>query len=310
MRADSRQYKGSASWRTLRSILADRFALALDHIPTETWLDWRGHRVHVDRYTPDEEAKGTLILVHGAGGHGRVLAPLGQLAVDLGWEAIAPDLPGYGLTHVRRGWKADYAEWPELIADLASGTEGPVVLMGLSVGGMTAVRAAQLAPKVSGVIATTLIDLADRETFVHAARWPWLGRLSLLLMRLPFLFDRLAFPLWVVTPLNKMTGDAALRRWFSRNRLIGQRWVSGRFFRTLHQHGHDFPNLTMHCPLLLVHPGADAWTPTSMSMPAFETASQPKHLSILSNGSHMPVEEPGRSELTAEVALFLEKIAD
>ena len=309
MPADRPQYEGSASWRSLCSILAARFGLALDHRPMETWLDWQGHHVHLDRYTPDTAAKGTLILVHGAGGHGRLLAPLGQLAVTLGWNVIAPDLPGYGLTQVRRGWKADYAEWPKLIADLACETKGPVVLMGLSVGGMTALRAAQLAPTVSGVIATTLIDLADRETFVHAARWPWLGRLSLLLMRLPLLFDRLAFPLWIVTPLTKMTGDTVLRRWFIRDRLIGRRWVSGRFFRTLHQYRPDFPGMALHCPLLLVHPGADAWTPLSMSMPAYDAATQPKRLRSLSNGSHMPVEEPGRSELEGEVSQFLEAIA-
>ena len=31
---------------------------------------------------------------------------------------------------------------------------------------------------VAGVIATTLLDLADPATFASAARWEWLGRLS------------------------------------------------------------------------------------------------------------------------------------
>jgi hypothetical protein len=47
--------------------------------------------------------------------------------------------------------------------------------MGLSVGGMTATFAAEIARKVDGVIATTLLDMGDPETFEKTARWQWPG---------------------------------------------------------------------------------------------------------------------------------------
>lgn len=300
-------YAGSADWIEYRRILIERFGIALRGEPDERWMNWHGHCLHLDVHEPVGEPRGTLILVHGAGGHGRLLAPLGQHAASLGWRAIVPDLPGYGLTVVRPGWREDYAEWPECVADLAHGARGPALLLGLSVGGMTAVRAAQLAPSVAGVIATTLIDLSDPTTFVAAARWRWLGQLSLISMRCaPWLMDRLPLPLWLVTPLRAMTRDPDLQGWFVREPLIGRRLVRGRFFRSLHQYRPPKTDLALPCPLLLVHPGADAWTPTAMSLPAFEAMPTPKRLRLLTNGSHLPLETPAWIEFCAAVGEFLD----
>jgi len=304
------RYAGSEGWLAYRRILAERFGVGIEREPHERWVDWGGHRLHVDAHEPDGVPRGTLILVHGAGGHGRLLAPLGELAAGLGWRALAPDLPGYGLTQVRAGWREDYAEWPACVADVARAADGPVVLLGLSVGGMTALRAAQLEPDVAGVIATTLIDLAEPETFVAAARWRWLGRLSLFAVRrAPWLIDRLPLPLGLATPLGAMTTDPALRDWFAREPLIGRRIVRGRFFRTLHRHRPARRDLALPCPLLLVHPGADAWTPTAMSLPAYRAVPGPKRLRVLSNGAHLPAEAPAWAELCGEVAGFLNGIA-
>lgn len=66
-----------------------------------------------------------------------------------------------------------------MVAALADRTEGPVVLRGLSVGGMPAVLAARAASDVRGVIVTTLLDMGDPAVFARAARWRWLGVASL-----------------------------------------------------------------------------------------------------------------------------------
>ena len=303
-------YAGSPAWIRYRRILSERFNIKLRNEPDERWLDWQGHRLHLDVHEPQGKPRGTLILVHGAGGHGRLLAPLGEHIASLGWRAVAPDLPGYGLTIVRKGWRENYAEWPEFLAELTEMSEGPVVLLGLSVGGMTALRAAQLSPKAKGIIATTLVNLSEPETFVAVARWRWLGRLSLLCMRLtPWLMDRLPLPLGLVTPLEAMSSDPALQRWFKSEPLIGQRIVRGRFFRSLHQYSPPRPDFALHCPLLLVHPGADTWTPTAMSLPVFDAVPTPKRLQVLSNGSHMPAETPAWAELCIEVRAFLDAIS-
>jgi alpha-beta hydrolase superfamily lysophospholipase len=64
----------------------------------------------------------------------------------------------------------------------------------------------------------------------------------------------------------------------------------------------------MVTPLLLVHPGADAWTPTELSLPTFERFGGPKTFVRLSNGSHLPLETPAWDELARALGTFLETL--
>lgn len=302
-------YETSPSWTQYRDILQTSFAICIERTPRETWRKIRGHDVHVDVWEAEGPAKGTLILVHGGGGNGRVLAPFCDLVAGLGWRALAPDLPGYGLTRPAPSYRGDYGEWPAVVAELADETEGPVVLMGLSVGGMTAAFAAEEAREVDGVIATTLLDLGDPALLVPAARWRWLGWMSLLGFRLmPWLTDRLSMPLWLSVPMGAMSSDARMNAYFGSDPLLGKLWVPLRFFRTIH--ARKTTRLEPRCPLLLVHPGADTWTPTEMSRPAFDRVHGPKELVELSNGAHLPLEHPAFGELKAHISRFLEKLGD
>lgn len=301
-------FNSSPSWRRYREILAADFGLHLTEQPAEIRRHLLGHDIRLDTWTPEGAPRGTLILVHGGGGHGRILAPFAEPAAALGWRVIAPDLPGFGLTRPARGWRGDYADWPRVIAALAAGEPGPVVLLGASMGGMTAVHAAMQARGVAGVIATTLLDLTDPSVFAGVARWRWLGRLSLLSARLaPALLDRLVLPLRLAAPLRAMSSSPALQRYFSTDRELGRRPVSARFWRTAHAYRPG--PLRLACPLLLVHPGADTWTPTALSRRTLETIeAQEKRFVELPDGAHLPVEQPALDALMAEVAAFLKGV--
>jgi pimeloyl-ACP methyl ester carboxylesterase len=304
-----KSFGNDPSWTRYRDILAQAFGITFDLEPVERHRQVRGHTIRYDEWLPREPPRGTLILVHGGGGNGRIVAPGALPALAAGWRVLAPDLPGYGLTEPAPKFDWEYAEWPAVIAEMADDEElGPVVLMGLSMGGLTAVSAAQTSKRVRGIIATTLIDLSDAQTFLRVARWRWLGWLSLKMMTLaPWLFDRLVLPLSLVTPLGAMSSDPAMQAYFRRDRLIGRRWVSARFFRTLHQY--RLANFRLACPLLLVHPGADLWTPTALSMPVFERIEGPKRFVALSNGAHLPAETPAFAELGRAMQTFLGEIA-
>ncbi len=301
-------YEGSPSWLRYRALLADRFSVRFEREPVETWTFIRGHEVHIDDWRPDTPEKGTLILVHGAGGNGRILAPFAAFAAGLGWRVLAADLPGYGLTKPAETFRWDYDEWPAVVAQLADESAGPVVLQGLSLGGMTALFAAQTSRNVSGVIATTLLDMGDPAIFMRAARWHWLGLASLIGFRMmPWIVDHVTMPLWLIAPMNKMTADAAMRRYFSTDPLLGRLKVPSRFFRTIH--ARKATAMTLRCPLLLIHPGADAWTPTALSRSAFERIDAPKRLRVLTNGSHLPLEQPAFQELEEDIRSFLAAVA-
>jgi alpha-beta hydrolase superfamily lysophospholipase len=103
-----------------------------------------------------------------------------------------------------------------------------------------------------------------------------------------------------------MTADPELQRWFLEDPLLGRLRVPLRFLRTLHRTG--LAEETLPCPLLLVHPGADAWTPVELSRRTFDRLRGRKRLRVLTNGSHLPVERPAYDELEAEFAGFLAMI--
>lgn len=297
-------YEGSLSWSRYRDILADRFNIHFKCEPVETWTSIRGHEVHIDEWQPEGRKKGTMILVHGAGGNGRILAPFAAFAAKLGWRVLAPDLPGYGLTKPADDFRWDYGEWPAVIADMADECAGPVVLMGLSLGGMTAVLAAEASRNVSGVVVTTLLDMGNPGVFIRAARWPWLGLATLIGFRLmPGIVDRLAMPLWFIAPMRKMTANPAMRAYFSTDPLLGRLRVPSRFFRMIH--ARKATSIRLRCPLLLAHPGADDWTPTVLSKPTYDRIEGEKRLRELTNGSHLPLEQPALRELQDEVSAFL-----
>lgn len=303
-----RYFRDSPSWTTYRAILAEDFGISLSCEPDESFHVVRGHRVRIDEWPAVGVAKGTLLLGHGGGGHGRILAPLAEPMARQGWRVLAPDLPGYGLTKPAEGYRGEYAEWPAVLSEIAAAEPGPVVIMGASMGGLTALLAAQGNPNVAGVVATTLLDLSDRDAFIRASRWKWLGRLSIFCMTAtPWLFDRTVLPLSLVAPLAAMSGNKRMQAYFRDDPLIGASWKAARFFRTAHQH--RLQTWVLGCPLLLLHPGQDTWTPTELSLRVFEKLQAPKRYVQLSNGSHLPVEAPAYGELIAELGRFLEEIA-
>jgi len=150
-------FRNSPSWTNYRAILAEEFGILLTTEPEECYRVIRGHNVRIDQWSPSGLEKGTLILVHGGGGNGRILAPLAEPFAQRGWKVLAPDLPGYGLTRPKPVYTGEYAEWPAVISEMADAELGPTVLIGLSMGGLTALMAAQMSRNVSGVIATTLL---------------------------------------------------------------------------------------------------------------------------------------------------------
>src|ERR1700723_896030 len=93
----NRDYQHHWGWRRYQPHLPARFRLTDGELPSEERWSWEGLAVHLDRY----ELPGaplTIVGLHGGGGYGRLMAPIGVLARRLGFEAVLPDLPGYGLT--------------------------------------------------------------------------------------------------------------------------------------------------------------------------------------------------------------------
>lgn len=303
-----KKYDRTQSWIEYRDILRGRFGFDLSIEPTETMTSIRGHSLHIDVWEPASPAKGTIIIIHGAGGNGRIVGAISSFVTEQGWRVIAPDLPGYGLTIPSCNFDWDYAEWPAVLAELIDATDGKVVLFGTSLGGFTALAAAQAAKShVDGVIVTTLLDMSIPKVFQATARWLWLGRVSLLAFRLfPWFIDRIVLPLWLIAPLNAMSADTKMQTYFKNDALIGRLWVPLRFFRTLTAFKVD--NLDLPCSLLVVHPGNDRWTAPALSSLTFDRINTEKEFLVLSCGSHLPAEPKALMEMKCAISSYLSKI--
>ncbi|MFC9392042.1 alpha/beta hydrolase [Streptomyces sp. NPDC057027] len=118
----------------------------------------------MDRY-PNPAAKAKVVLHHGVGTNGRQMSLiLGAPLAKRGFETVALDNLGYGLTQVRPGSTPSYDDWVDLVVDsLAqeqSRDDRPIVLYGLSAGGMLTYHVAAKAPRgtLRGIVGMTFLD--------------------------------------------------------------------------------------------------------------------------------------------------------
>lgn len=304
-----RYYRDSNHWSEYKQLLAAHARLMLDGPTSEYYLSYQKYHLHIDEWQPEGTPKGTAVLIHGGGGNGRILAPFAQVIRDSGWRVIAPDLPGFGLTQSQTSTPLELNDWLEAIDSILKEHEGIKVLFGLSLGGLTAVNAAQRNSCVRGVFATTLLDMSQDSSFIRAARWPSLGRLTLLGFHfIPTILRKLSIPLKIAAPFERMSTIRPLQAYFESQPLIGNRWVNIGFFHSLYRQHLD--TITALSNLWLVHPGEDTWTPIELSTDTLHRLTGRKKLITLSNGSHLPLEEPAYSELKAHITAFLEDVTD
>lgn len=184
MALDSRSYRQNRTWLRYQPFFPERLRLTPEHLPEESWWSWRGMNLHLDRYKA-LDAPATVILLHGAGGYGRMLGPYGRLLQLHGYEVVAPDLPGYGLSQVPDALFT-YEQWVNCVTDLVRAEKEragrPVVLLGASIGGYLAYLAAAAGAPVAAVIATTLADPRLAQVRDQFARSRLLSRIGVPLM--------------------------------------------------------------------------------------------------------------------------------
>jgi pimeloyl-ACP methyl ester carboxylesterase len=61
------------------------------------------------------------------------------------------------------------------------------------------------------------------------------------------------------------------------------------------------------CPVVLLHPAIDPWTPLALSEKTFHKLPSTKKLVVLEGAGHYPYEEPGVSQMIREISTFFKK---
>jgi len=308
---EARSYTDVSNWRDYEAELPAAFQPAGEH-PEEEWFNWRDIAVHVDRLAaPDAPLK--LLLVHGIGGYGRIVLGFGAPYRPQLCEVIAPDLPGYGLTCAPTS-RFSFSAWTACLQDLIEAElrrDGrPVVLFGLSLGGMLAYHVACTA-RVQGVIATAFVDMMDAEVAVGVSRFVRLSRLTLPLVKsAPAFMKTLRFPAPLLSKVYAISNNPKLSRLAVNDPYGGGNSVPISFLQSIMETPPAIaPEQFGRCPVLLVHPGADRMTDIAFSRRFFDRLGAPKRMVILNGAGHWPIEDPGATQMRESVKSFLEQVA-
>lgn len=307
-------YRTEVYWKQYQAFFPEHARVSADNAPVESYFSWRGAEIHLDRF-PSSTSPLTVLLIHGGGGYGRMLAPIGALLQRAGYDVVAPDLPGYGLSSAPAAL-IRYDAWVELLCELVvelhAQTNRPVVLCGASLGGYLAYLVAARLDKgrVAGIMATTL---ADPRTSLVKRQFARNRAVLAMMPMMPLasaLLGGLKLPIKWFTRMHAMSNNTGLNRVVAADPFGGGRWVPIHFMQSIFSVRPDKePELFDHCPILLLHPGDDRWTGVASSQQFLDRVAGPKRLVVLDNCGHFPIEEPGFGQLEIEALGFLAGLA-
>ncbi len=305
-------YEATRPWREIQGFLPEENRISPENRPEEAWWEWKDNRIHMDRY-PAPLSAIRIILLHGVGGNGRLLSFMALPLHRAGYEVIAPDLPGYGLNRMR-DTRFTYDHWIGMIEDLVEAERArdgrPVVLFGMSAGGMLAYQVACLHEGVIGLIATCVLDQRVAEVREGSAITPLMGRVAVPLLKfLNATVPAMRFPMKMVARMRAIVNNDGLLRLMLRDRTASGAGVPVSFLNTLMTTSPAIePEYFSRCPFLLVHPEKDLWTPVGLSRLFFDRLACEKKLLLLENAGHFPIERPGIEQMEEAVLEFLSGI--
>ena len=280
----------------------------------EEWRRIEGFDGHLDRW-PAPGARAKILMLHGGGGHGRLVGLLAWRLALLGFECLCPDLPGYGLTAGRRKSSVRYDDWREAAAGLMEEERargGALFVYGLSMGGMLAYDAVVMTGKADGLIASCFLDPTRKDVRRSVVRWPWMaGLIDPLFAITPRFLDGLAIPMALVGNMKAISNDKAVSDAILADPLAGGNAVPASFLRTWLQAPPLAPPESFDaCPVLMVHPAADRWTDVSVSDDFFAQLDVTKRRVLLENCGHLPIEAPGVDQHDHAIAEFVGAIVE
>lgn len=309
-------YQQQQAWQKIQQFFPVEWQIPADHLPQEEWWSWQDHQVHLDRY-PNPQAKIKVILFHGVGTNGRQMSMLLAHPLALrGYETIAIDLPGYGLTQVKQGAQITYDDWVDIGSDLIDAElakdQRPIVLYGLSAGGMLSYHVAAKNRKVKAIVGMTFLDTHDQDVRDQVARNGLMSRVAMpvnhLAAKTPL--QHIKVPMRWVSKMNSLVNNKEALQVFLKDKSSAGNSVSIQFLDSyLHYRPEISPENFTICPILLTQPAQDRWTPLALSTPFLNRITQvPVKTVILEQAGHYPLEQPGLNQMVQYIDDFYRSI--
>lgn len=302
-------WEDEGAWRAIYAALPKDLAPPRPYAVQEEWRRIAGFDVHVDRWIAPS-ARARVLLLHGGGGHGRLLGPYAWSLALHGFECLCPDLPGYGLTRTPNKSKLVYDHWREVAAGLIEAERrrgGALFVFGLSMGGMLAYDAVTMAGAAEGLIATCFLDPTRKAVRRAVVRRPWMARfVDPMLRSAPRSLNGLMVPMSLAGNMKAIANFPALSAAIAADPRAGGNSMPAGFLRSwLESPPLSPPESFDICPVLMVHPEDDRWTDVSISDGFFDLLPVMKRRVLLRGAGHFPVERPGVEQMDAAIANFI-----
>ena len=311
--SDRFSYSRQQAWQLLQCFLPSAYQLNEQTQPQECFWPWRSHQIHIDHY-PRPSAAAKIILVHGVGTNGRQMSLiLGHPLAEAGYETIALDFPGYGLSQNPDHKAIVYDDWVAVLSDFIaheqSKDERPIFLFGLSAGGMLCLHSVLQQAQVKGIIGLSFLDQRYISVKKGCMRFSQLSALGLPLLQLcaqtPLKYLRL--PMRLVSKMYALSNDPKALQCMLQDRSSAGNAMSLQFLHSYLNYVPQADLAQLQIPVLMAQPELDRWTPLALSLPALQQLSQPYDLVILPQGGHYPTEEAALDELKHSSLSFIEK---
>lgn len=306
-------YDDYPNWREFQNYFPKDFRITEGSEPLEEYWEWHNYSVHIDRYVPRvDEKKIKIILVHGGGGNGRLLGPIGVALCKEGYECVAADMPGFGLTEIRK--PNSYDTWVDLVNDLITREvekdNKKVLLCGISLGGMLSYHAACLNKHVVGLMVSSLADTRKKEVQIQLAKNKLIGQFGAKSLSVfKGITDNIKVPIKITTKMWAMANDPSFVDKLKKDKVGSGSWVYLKFLRTLFEAKPSIePEHFDQCPLLFFQPKEDFIIPWGISEPFYNRLGCEKDVVFLDNCGHIPMEEPGIYQLREKALSFIHNI--
>ena len=305
-------YAEQTNWQDIQKFLPDQYQLRPGQEPGEEWWPWRQHRIHLDCYrNPDAPLK--VILFHGVGTNGRQMSTiLGAPLAARGFETIAIDMPEYGLTQVGPGKPVQYDDWVQAGSDLIdlelARDNRPVVLYGLSAGGMESYHVAALNKKVKAIVGMTFLNLREQQVSDETALNLFMSRIGAPMARLTAMtpLAGMRMPMSLASKMQTLVNDPEALKACLADPTSAGKWVTMAFLSSyLNYRPVIEPEDFAVCPIMLTQPAEDHWTPLHLSQLFLNRIKKvPVKVVLLENASHYPIEQPGLDQMVEAIYRF------
>ncbi len=309
-------YQNQQAWQDIQQFLPEKYHINSTNQPTEEWWDWHGNKVHLDTYR-NPQAKIKVILFHGVGTNGRQMSLiLGHPLAERGYETIAVDMPTYGLTQVNPKQIITYNDWVQAGSDLIDAElakdNRPIVLYGLSAGGMLTYHVASKNKKVKAIVGMTFLDTTSNHVKNEVSTNAFVGQVGSFFAKVgthtPF--KKMHIPMKSVSKMDALVNNPDTLKVFLNDKTSAGNSVTVAFLNSYMNYKPEvLPENFNVCPVLLTQPEKDRWSPLSLSEPFLNRIKQvPVEIQILKNAGHYPLEQPGLDDMVNDIDQFYQRI--